>query len=52
MSQSKFDVLKTEMPRPNIDILGTNELKWNGMGHFMLDNINSVTDKKIIEEIK
>lgn len=32
MSQSKFDDLKTEMPRLNIDILGINELNWNGMG--------------------
>ena len=28
------DVVKQEMVRINIDILGTSELKWTGMGEF------------------
>ena len=34
MNQCKFEVLKEEMARVNIDILGINELKWTGMGEF------------------
>ena len=33
-NQSKSDVVKQEMTRLNIDILGINELKWMGMGKF------------------
>ena len=34
MSQSKLKVVKQEMARVNIDILGINELKWTGMGEL------------------
>ena len=34
MNQGKLDVVKQEMARVNIDILGINKLKWNGMGEF------------------
>ena len=34
MSQGKLEVVKQEMARTNIDILGINELKWTGMGEF------------------
>ena len=34
MNQGKLDVVKQEMTRLNIDILGINELKWMGMGKF------------------
>ena len=30
MNQDKLDVVKQEMARVNIDILGINELKWTG----------------------
>ena len=30
----KFDVVKQERARVNIDILGITELKWTGMGEF------------------
>ena len=33
-NQGKLDVVKQEMARVNIDILGINELKWMGMGKF------------------
>ena len=32
MNQGKLEVLKQEMARVNIDILGISELKWTGMG--------------------
>uniref|UniRef100_A0A8D2KSD2 Tachykinin receptor 2 n=1 Tax=Varanus komodoensis TaxID=61221 RepID=A0A8D2KSD2_VARKO len=34
MNQDKLDVVKQEMTRLNIDILGISELKWTGMGEF------------------
>ena len=34
MNQGKLEVVKQEMTKVNIDILGINELKWNGMGEF------------------
>ena len=34
MNQGKLDMVKQEMARGNIDILGLSELKWTGMGEF------------------
>ena len=34
MNQGKLEVVKQEMARVNIDILGLSELKWTGMGEF------------------
>ena len=34
MNQGKLQVVKQEMARVNIDILGISELKWTGMGEF------------------
>ena len=34
MNQGKLDMVKQEMARGNIDILGISELKWTGMGEF------------------
>ena len=38
MNQSKLEVVKQEMARVNIDILGISELKWTGMGEFNSKN--------------
>ena len=38
MIQGKFEVVKQEMARVNIDILGISELKWTGMGGFNSDD--------------
>ena len=38
MNQSKLEVVKQEMARVNVDILGISELKWTGMGEFNSDN--------------
>ena len=37
MNQGKLEVVKQEMVRLNINILGISELKWTGMGEFNLD---------------
>ena len=34
MNQGKLEVVKEEMARVNVDILGISELKWTGMGEF------------------
>ena len=38
MNQGKFEVIKQEMSRVNIDILGTSELKWTRIGEFNSDD--------------
>ena len=38
MNQGKLEVIKQEMARVNIDILGINELKWTAMGEFNSDD--------------
>ena len=38
MHQGKLKVVKQEMARVNVDILGISELKWTGMGEFNSDN--------------
>ena len=35
MNQGKLEVVKQEMARVNVDILGISELKWTGMGEFL-----------------
>ena len=38
MNQGKLEVVKQEMARVNISILGISELKWTGMGEFNTDD--------------
>ena len=38
MNQGKLEVVKQEMARVNIDILGISELKWTRMGEFNPDD--------------
>ena len=38
MFQGKLEVVKQEMARVNVDILGISELKWAGMGEFNSDD--------------
>ena len=38
MNQGKLEVVKQEMARMNIDILGINKLRWTGMGKFNSDD--------------
>ena len=39
MNQGKLEVVKQEMARVNIDILGISKLKWTGMGEFNSDDL-------------
>ena len=38
MNQGKLEVVKQEMARVNVDILGISELKWTGVGEFNSDD--------------
>ena len=38
MNQGKLEVVKQEMARVNMDILGSSELKWTGMNEFNSDD--------------
>ena len=38
MNQGKLEVVKQEITRVNVDILGISELKWTGMGEFNSDD--------------
>jgi len=39
MNQGKLEVVKQEMARVNINILGISQLKWTGMGEFNSDDL-------------
>ena len=52
-NQGKLEVVKQEMARLNINILGISELKWPGMGEFNLMTIISTTvGKNPLEEME
>ena len=38
MNQGKLEVIRQEMARVNVDILGISKLKWTGMGEFNSDD--------------
>ena len=38
MNQDKLEVVKQEMARVNVDILGISELNWTGIGEFNSDD--------------
>ena len=38
MNQGKLEVIKQDMARVNVNILGISELKWSGMGEFNSDD--------------
>ena len=43
MNQGKLEVVRQEMARVNIDILGISEVRWTGIGEFNLDDFISTT---------
>ena len=52
MNQGELNMVKQEMARVNIDILGISELKWMRIGEFNL-TINSTTvGKNPLEEME
>ena len=53
MNQGKLEVVKQEMARMNIDILGISELKWTGMGEFNSDDhLSTTVGKNLLEEME
>ena len=46
MNQGKLEVVKWEMARANVDILGLSELKWTGMGEFSSAQFSSVAQSR------
>ena len=52
MNQGKLDVVKQEMVRINIDILGISELKWTAMENFSSDDHYITVNKNPIEEME
>ena len=38
MNQGKLEVVKQEMVRVNVNILGISEVRWTGMGEFNSDD--------------
>ena len=38
LNQGKLEVVKQEMARVNVDILGSSKLRWSGMGEFNSDD--------------
>ena len=52
-NQGKLEVVKQEMARVNIDILGSSKRKWTGMGEFTQVTITSTTvGKNPLEEME
>ena len=53
MNQGKEEVVKQEMARVNINILGIRKLKWTGVGEFNSDAIISTTEgRNPLEEME
>ena len=52
MNQGKLDVVKQEMARVNVDILGISELKWTGVGEFNSDDHYIPTSRLLIRARK
>ena len=58
MNQGKLEVVKQEMARVNIDILGISKLKWTGMvylinGHLIqMTIISTIVGKNPLEEME
>ena len=42
MNQGKLEVIKQEMAKVNVDILGISKLKWTGMGEFNSDDLSYI----------
>ena len=50
MNQGKLEMVKQEMTRVNVDILGLSKLKWTGMGEFNSDAGVKLKDAFSLEE--
>ena len=53
MNQGKLEMLKEEMTRVNVDILGISKLRWTGMGEFNSDDhISTTVGRNPLEEME
>ena len=53
MNQGKLEVVKQEMARVNVDILGISKLRWTGMGEFNSDDhISTTVSKNPLQEME
>ena len=52
MNQGKLEVVKQEMARVNVDILGISKLKWIGMGEFNSDDHYTTVGRNPSEEME
>ena len=55
MNQGKLEVVKQEMARVNVNILGIRELKWTGMGELNLTQmaiISTTVGRNPLEEME
>ena len=53
MNQGKMEVVKEQMARVNVNILGISKLKWIGMGEFNSDShVSTTEDRNPSEEMK
>ena len=53
MNQGKLEVVKQEMARVNVDILGISELKWTGVGEFnQMTIISTTVGRNPLEEME
>ena len=50
-NQGKVEVVKQEMARVNIDILGISELTWTEMGEFNSEDYYIYSCKNLLEEM-
>ena len=53
MNQGKLEVIKQEMARVNVNILGISKIKWTGMGEFNSSDhyISTTVGKNPLEEM-
>ena len=53
MNQGKLEMVKQEMARVTVDILGISKLKWTGMGEFNSDDhFTTTVGKNPLEEME
>ena len=53
MNQGKLEVVKQEMARMNMDILGISELKWPGMAEFnSMTIVSTIVNKNPLEKME
>ena len=45
-------MVKEEMARVNLNILGISELKWTGMGEFNSDDLSTTVGRNPLEEME